>query len=89
MQLGLLPGAGGVVRTVRLIGIVNALMNALLQGQRHRPAKAKELGLVDEIVPTRTICCSPPKAWIKANPEAAQPWDREGYKIPGGTPSTP
>jgi 3-hydroxyacyl-CoA dehydrogenase/enoyl-CoA hydratase/3-hydroxybutyryl-CoA epimerase len=89
VQLGLLPGAGGVVRTVRLIGIVNALMNALLQGQRHRPAKAKELGLVDEIVPTKDDLLLAAEAWIKANPEAAQPWDREGYKIPGGTPSTP
>ena len=26
VQLGLLPGAGGVTRTVRMVGIVNALM---------------------------------------------------------------
>jgi len=44
VQLGLLPGAGGVVRTVRMLGIVDALMQLLLQGQRHRPAKAMELG---------------------------------------------
>src|SRR6476620_9291863 len=43
VQLGLLPGAGGVVRSVRMLGIVNALMQVLLQGQRLRPAKAKEL----------------------------------------------
>jgi len=89
VQLGLLPGAGGVVRTVRMIGIVNALMQVLLQGQRHRPAKAKEIGLVDEIVPTRDDLVPAAKAWIEANPEASQPWDREGYRIPGGTPSTP
>ena len=29
------------------------------------------------------------KQWIAANPEAVQPWDVKGYKIPGGTPSTP
>jgi 3-hydroxyacyl-CoA dehydrogenase/enoyl-CoA hydratase/3-hydroxybutyryl-CoA epimerase len=52
VQLGLLPGAGGVVRTVRMIGIVDALMQLLLQGQRLKPAKAKEIGVVDEIVPT-------------------------------------
>jgi 3-hydroxyacyl-CoA dehydrogenase/enoyl-CoA hydratase/3-hydroxybutyryl-CoA epimerase len=89
VQLGLLPGGGGVVRTVRLIGIVNALMQTLLQGQRHRPAKAKELGLVDEIVPTRDDLLLAAEAWIEANPEATQPWDRDGYKIPGGSPSTP
>ena len=52
MQLGLLPGAGGVVRTVRMLGIVNALMQLLLQGQRLRPPKAKEIGVVDELVPS-------------------------------------
>ncbi|HJE76459.1 MAG TPA: 3-hydroxyacyl-CoA dehydrogenase family protein, partial [Brevibacterium epidermidis] len=29
------------------------------------------------------------KAWIKANPEAVQPWDVKGFKIPGGSPSSP
>jgi 3-hydroxyacyl-CoA dehydrogenase/enoyl-CoA hydratase/3-hydroxybutyryl-CoA epimerase len=89
VQLGLLPGAGGVVRSVRMMGIAGALMQVLLQGQRHRPAKAKELGLVDEIVPTRDDLIPAAKAWINSGPEASQPWDREGYKIPGGTPSTP
>src|ERR1051325_9771295 len=51
VQLGLLPGAGGVVRSVRMVGIVDALMQVLLQGQRLKPAKAKELGIVDEVVP--------------------------------------
>ena len=41
VQLGLLPGAGGVVRSVRMLGIVDALMQLLLQGQRLKPAKAK------------------------------------------------
>jgi 3-hydroxyacyl-CoA dehydrogenase/enoyl-CoA hydratase/3-hydroxybutyryl-CoA epimerase len=89
VQLGLLPGAGGVVRTVRMLGIVNALTQVLLQGQRHRPAKAKELGLVDEIVPTRDDLIRAAKAWINSGPEPIQPWDRDGYKIPGGTPTTP
>jgi len=87
--LGLLPGGGGVVRAVRLLGIVDALMQVLLQGQRHRPAKAKELGIVDELVATREELVPAAKAWIKANPEAVQPWDVKGYKIPGGSPSTP
>jgi 3-hydroxyacyl-CoA dehydrogenase/enoyl-CoA hydratase/3-hydroxybutyryl-CoA epimerase len=90
VQLGLLPGAGGVVRSVRMLGIANALLSLLLQGQRHRPAKALELGIVDEVVATRDQLVPASKAWIKANPEASvQPWDAEGYKIPGGTPSNP
>ncbi|HEU4702411.1 MAG TPA: 3-hydroxyacyl-CoA dehydrogenase NAD-binding domain-containing protein [Conexibacter sp.] len=90
VQLGLLPGAGGVVRTVRMIGIVNALMSLLMQGQRVRPGKAVEIGIVNELVASREDLIPAAKKWIAANPEAQQPWDADKkYKIPGGTPSTP
>ncbi|WP_298180510.1 3-hydroxyacyl-CoA dehydrogenase NAD-binding domain-containing protein [Saccharomonospora sp.] len=89
VTLGLLPGAGGVVRTVRLLGIQNAVLNVLVQGQRHRPAKALELGLVHELVDSVDELLPKAKEWIKANPEAQQPWDVKGYKIPGGSPSNP
>jgi 3-hydroxyacyl-CoA dehydrogenase/enoyl-CoA hydratase/3-hydroxybutyryl-CoA epimerase len=89
VQLGLLPGAGGVARTVRMLGIVDALTQLLLQGQRHAPARAKELGIVDEVLRLREDLIPAAKTWITSNPEAVQPWDIEGHKIPGGTPSTP
>src|SRR3954470_9784123 len=92
VQLGLLPGAGGVVRSVRMLGIVNALMGVLLQGQRLRPDKAKEMGLVDEVVASRDDLIPAAREWIAAQGEdfAGQPWDADKkYKIPGGTPSTP
>ena len=73
VQLGLLPGAGGVVRSVRMLGIVDALMNLLLQGQRVRPAKALEMGLIGEVVATREELLPAAKAWIAAHPEAVQP----------------
>ncbi|OBK90188.1 3-hydroxyacyl-CoA dehydrogenase NAD-binding domain-containing protein [Mycolicibacter sinensis] len=90
VTLGLLPGGGGVTRTVRMLGIQNAFMNVLAQGTRFKPAKAKEIGLVDEVLPTVEELVPAAKAWIKANPDAhTQPWDVKGYKMPGGTPSTP
>ncbi|WP_067967245.1 3-hydroxyacyl-CoA dehydrogenase NAD-binding domain-containing protein [Mycolicibacter icosiumassiliensis] len=90
VTLGLLPGGGGVARTVRMLGIQNAFMNVLAQGTRFKPAKAKEIGLVDEVLPTVEELVPAAKAWIKANPDAGvQPWDVKGYKMPGGTPSTP
>ena len=89
VQLGLLPGGGGVTRSVRMFGIADALLQLLLQGQRHRPAKALEMGLVGELVPTREDLIPAAKKWIAANPEAVQPWDVKGHKIPGGTPSNP
>ncbi|NRQ48940.1 3-hydroxyacyl-CoA dehydrogenase NAD-binding domain-containing protein [Aeromicrobium stalagmiti] len=91
--LGLLPGGGGVTRTVRMFGISDALMKFLLQGQQLKPSKALAEGLVDEIVATQDELLPAAKAWIEANvgneEAATQPWDRKGYRIPGGTPSTP
>ncbi|MEV4280261.1 3-hydroxyacyl-CoA dehydrogenase NAD-binding domain-containing protein [Actinoplanes xinjiangensis] len=89
VTLGLLPAGGGVVRTVRLLGLATALMEVLLKGTRHRLAKARQLGLVDEIVDTPEQLITAAREWIAANPDAAQPWDTKGYRIPGGTPSTP
>jgi len=90
VTLGLLPGGGGVVRTVRMFGLMTALTQMLLQGQQRGPVQAKEVGLVDEVVSSIEELVPAAKAWIKANPESGvQPWDVKGYKIPGGTPATP
>jgi 3-hydroxyacyl-CoA dehydrogenase / enoyl-CoA hydratase / 3-hydroxybutyryl-CoA epimerase len=94
VTLGLLPGGGGITRTVRMLGIQNAYVNVLAQGTRFKPAKAKQIGLVDEVLPTVDELAPRAKAWIKeelrANPGAyEQPWDKKDYKMPGGTPSSP
>ena len=90
--LGLLPGGGGVTRTVRMFGLADALMKVLLQGPQFSPDKALSLGLVDEVVPADQLL-DKAVAWVKENADneeaATQPWDRKGYKIPGGSPSTP
>ena len=41
VTLGLLPGGGGITRTVRMMGIQNAFVNVLSQGTRFKPAKAR------------------------------------------------
>jgi 3-hydroxyacyl-CoA dehydrogenase/enoyl-CoA hydratase/3-hydroxybutyryl-CoA epimerase len=90
VTLGLLPGGGGVTRTVRMLGVQTALLSVLLRGQRHSPRAALDLGLVDEVVDTIDELIPRAKAWIKANPTAVtQPWDVRGHKIPGGTPASP
>jgi len=89
VSLGLLPGGGGVTRIIRMLGIQNGLMNVLMQGQRMKPAKALSAGIIDEIAETPEDMLSKARDWIKANPAAQQPWDVKGYKMPGGTPSTP
>ncbi|GAA4536135.1 3-hydroxyacyl-CoA dehydrogenase NAD-binding domain-containing protein [Pseudonocardia xishanensis] len=89
VTLGLLPGGGGVTRITRMLGIANGFMNVLAQGQRLTPEKALELGIIDELATSKEDAIAKAKAWIAANPEAKQPWDTPGYKIPGGTPSNP
>jgi 3-hydroxyacyl-CoA dehydrogenase / enoyl-CoA hydratase / 3-hydroxybutyryl-CoA epimerase len=90
VTLGLLPGGGGVTRTVRMFGIQKAFMEVLSQGTRFKATKALEIGLVDRLVSSVEELVPAAKAWIKANPEShTQPWDTKGYKMPGGTPSSP
>ena len=89
VTLGLLPGGGGVTRITRMLGIMNGFLNVLSQGQRHKPAKALEVGILDELASSPEEMLDKARAWIAANPEAKQPWDQPKYKIPGGTPSTP
>jgi len=66
VQLGIHPGFGGTVRTVRLIGAKEAL-ELMLTGKPVRGDKALRLGLIDRLVPrgqldaaARTLALRPP-----------------------------
>ena len=88
VTLGLLPGGGGVVRMVRLLGI-EAALPFLLEGQQFNPGKGHTLGLIHELAANPEEMLEKARAWIKANPDATQPYDQKGYKLPGGLPSSP
>ncbi|MEV8222530.1 3-hydroxyacyl-CoA dehydrogenase NAD-binding domain-containing protein [uncultured Dietzia sp.] len=88
VTLGLLPGGGGIVRTVRMFGLAQAVPNILMSGRSFAPDKALKAGLVDEVVEPEKLLDAA-KAWIKTDPEASQPWDRKGWTLPGGTISDP
>lgn len=53
--LGIHPGWGGLVRLPQLIGGLNALSQVILPGSMLRAKKAKQLGIVDEVVPVRQL----------------------------------
>jgi 3-hydroxyacyl-CoA dehydrogenase/enoyl-CoA hydratase/3-hydroxybutyryl-CoA epimerase len=89
VTLGLLPGGGGVTRTVRLLGIADALLKVLLQGTQYSPRRALENGLIHEVAGTTDDMLAKARAFIDTHPESQQPWDVKGYRIPGGTPSSP
>ena len=92
VTLGLLPGGGGVVRMVNLLGLEKALPY-LLEGTRVAPAKAIADGMIHEVVASIEDLVPRAKAWILANKDnadaAVQPWDHKGYRIPGGNASSP
>ncbi len=54
VQLGLLPGANGLIRVARRCGLQTAL-DLGLTGRNVRPAKAKNIGLCDEVCPAAVL----------------------------------
>ncbi|MFI6339029.1 3-hydroxyacyl-CoA dehydrogenase NAD-binding domain-containing protein [Streptomyces sp. NPDC050535] len=89
VTLGLLPGGGGVTRTVRMFGVADALRKVLLEGTQYGPARALDAGLVDEIANDPDELLARAQAFIDAHPQSTQPWDAPGYRIPGGNPADP
>jgi len=84
VTLGLLPGAGGIVRTTRLIGIIPALNELLLNGQQLGANEALKLGLVNELATDAHDLITKATKFIAANPDARAPWDVKGFRFPGG-----
>jgi 3-hydroxyacyl-CoA dehydrogenase / enoyl-CoA hydratase / 3-hydroxybutyryl-CoA epimerase len=88
VTLGLLPGASGVTKMTRHLGLLGA-QPYLVEGKLFGPREALELGLVHELVSDAAQLRDKALAWIAANPTAQHPWEAKDYKIPGGTPSHP
>jgi len=88
VSLGLLPGGGGVTRTVRMLGLQKALADVILPAPKLTAERALELGLIDDLAPADEIR-DRAKAWIAANPEPVKPWDVAGFRLPGGSPASP
>ncbi|WP_405228871.1 3-hydroxyacyl-CoA dehydrogenase NAD-binding domain-containing protein [Lentisalinibacter sediminis] len=83
VQVGLLPGGGGTQRLPRLIGL-EASLPLMLQGTHVKPEKAGSLGIVHEVVePGKEVEAA--KKWIRDVGDPEQPWDKKGFKVPGGT----
>jgi 3-hydroxyacyl-CoA dehydrogenase/enoyl-CoA hydratase/3-hydroxybutyryl-CoA epimerase len=92
VTLGLLPGAGGVTKLTRMLGLMGA-QPYLVEGKLFDPAAGKAIGMVHELIPARDDARDRLRAaalaWIAANPKAQHPWEAKGYKVPGGLPSSP
>ena len=92
VTLGLIPGGGGITKMTRQLGLMGA-QPYLLESKLFGPAEAQKLGFVHALVDSEAELMPAARAWIdsvQGNAEACQhPWDRKGFKIPGGTPSNP
>ena len=92
VTLGLLPGASGVTKMTRHLGLMGA-QAYLVEGKTFSPSEAKSMGLVHDLVAPGDNAAAEMRAkalaWIAANPSAQHPWEAKGYKVPGGLPSSP
>ena len=92
VTLGLLPGAGGIVRLISMLGLEKSYP-FLLEGKKLVPEKAKEVGLVNELSDKLEDLLPAAKAYILANKDneaaATKPWDVKGFKVPGGSINSP
>ena len=87
IRIGIFPGAGGTTRLVRRLGAM-AASPYLLEGKLVDPRAAKGAGLIDEVAEEPVAAA---RAWVLSATDAdiTRPWDRKGYKMPGGAPYTP
>lgn len=88
VTLGLLPGGGGVTRLTRMLGL-QAAFPYLTEGTQVDPQAAKSAGIIDALAADSTDLLAQARAWIVANPQATQPWDRPKFRLPGGEPTNP
>jgi 3-hydroxyacyl-CoA dehydrogenase / enoyl-CoA hydratase / 3-hydroxybutyryl-CoA epimerase len=82
IKVGLFPGAGGTTRLARMLPPADALQY-LLKGDQLTVERAKTMKLIDAVVPPADLITAA-KDWIKAGGKARNPWDVDGYKLPGG-----
>jgi 3-hydroxyacyl-CoA dehydrogenase/enoyl-CoA hydratase/3-hydroxybutyryl-CoA epimerase len=82
VQIGLMPGAGGTQRLLRLMGI-EAALRMTTEGRHIAPEAAQEMGFVNEVVePGGEVAAA--KAWVLSTDVSAATWDEKGFKVPGG-----
>ncbi|MEG7359577.1 MULTISPECIES: enoyl-CoA hydratase-related protein [Pseudomonas] len=85
--VGLLPGAGGTQRLMRLIGI-EAALPYLLDGVPITADAALAGGILHARVPADSLLDTA-RRWVLEHPQAQAPWDDSAFKLPGGGPHSP
>jgi 3-hydroxyacyl-CoA dehydrogenase / enoyl-CoA hydratase / 3-hydroxybutyryl-CoA epimerase len=66
-----------------MIGSEKALM-LMVEGTHLDPVKAHETGFIEELADTPEEMIAKARAWILEKGDPVQPWDKKGFKFPGG-----
>ncbi|MGE4430922.1 MAG: enoyl-CoA hydratase/isomerase family protein [Sphingobium sp.] len=84
--LGLMPGAGGTQRLIRLAGM-NPALPYLLDGEPIGIEDALVMGIIDEKAGSEQAM-DRARQWIVEVGRHNAPWDEKGFRLPGGGPHT-
>lgn len=87
IKVGLFPGAGGTQRVSRLMPTGDALQ-MMFKGDQIKALPARNMGLVHAVVPRDQLVAAA-KEWLKANPQAKQPWEDPKFKLPSNKVHSP
>jgi len=74
LKYGLIPGSGGVIRSMYLIGFKNTYA-LLSESKTVNPQRAHELGWIHELADSPQKLISQAEKWIQNVQEFHQPWD--------------
>ena len=87
IKVGLFPGAGGTQRVARLMQTGDALQ-MMFKGEQIKALPARNMGIVHAVLPRDQIVAAA-KEWLKANPQAKQPWEDPKFKLPSNKVHSP
>lgn len=81
--IGLIPGAGGLLRSVHMLGLQRAI-DLATSGRLIGGEEALAIGWLDTLVPDEAAAVVEATRRILAEPAPVKPWDRRGYRLSGG-----
>ncbi len=88
VTLGIMPGSGGVIRLMWILGIEKAF-GILSSGRQYSPQEAFQVGMIDELAKDQKSMVEKAKNWILKTTEGRRTWDTENGVIPEGTAKDP
>lgn len=84
VKMGIIPGGGGIIRLMWLLGIKKAFP-ILTNGYAYTPKEALAAKLIDDLASDRKEMIQKAREWLLSTKEGRRPWDREDGRIPEGT----